>query len=95
MGDTAERKKRKALRGVVRRISGTKTISVLVSRRLRHPLYGKYVTLSKGYLAHDEKGEAAVGDTVEILSARPLSARKRWRLARVLRRGAGATETLP
>jgi small subunit ribosomal protein S17 len=95
MGDTAERNKRKALQGVVRRISGAKTISVLVSRRLRHAVYGKYVTLSKGYLAHDEKGEAGVGDTVEILATRPISARKRWRLARVIRRGAESTETAP
>ena len=79
-----ERNLRKVRRGIVVKKSGDKTISVLVERRYRHPVYGKQITLTKKYHTHDEKNEAAVGDTVEIVETRPLSATKRWRLAKVL-----------
>ena len=61
-----------------------KTVTVLVERRMKHPLYGKYVTLSKKYHAHDENGEYHEGDLVEIEECRPLSKTKAWRVTRLL-----------
>ena len=61
-----------------------KTVTVLVERRVKHPLYGKIVTRSKKYHAHDEKNECRVGDTVRIQETRPLSARKHWRVVEVV-----------
>jgi len=66
--------------GVVKKISGTKTISVLVSTRKPHPMYKKVMNISKSYLVHDPKEEASVGDKVKIVLSRPISAKKRWRL---------------
>jgi small subunit ribosomal protein S17 len=63
-----------------------KTITVVEERKVRHPLYGKYVRRSTKYKAHDEANEARVGDQVEILAVRPLSKTKCWRLVRVVRR---------
>lgn len=63
-----------------------KTINVSVERRLRHPIYGKSVKKTKKFMAHDEKGEANVGDTVRIMETRPLSKRKRWRLVEIIER---------
>ena len=62
----------------------TKTVTVLVERRMKHPLYGKYVTLSKKYHAHDENGEYHEGDLVEIEECRPLSKTKAWRVTKLL-----------
>ena len=64
--------------------SADKTITVVVNRRLRHPIYGKFVTKSTKLMAHDEKNESQVGDTVRIMEARPMSKRKRWRLVEIL-----------
>ena len=61
-----------------------KTVTVLVERRMKHPLYGKYVTLSKKYHAHDENGEYHEGDLVEIEECRPLSKTKAWRVTKLL-----------
>ena len=80
----------KALVGEVVSDSMTKTIVVQVGRRVRHPQYKKIVTKFKRYYAHDEEGTAAVGDTVRILSTRPLSKLKRWRLDEVIRKAHGA-----
>ncbi|MDQ4105683.1 MAG: 30S ribosomal protein S17 [Actinomycetota bacterium] len=63
-----------------------KTVSVAVETLVRHPLYKKRVRRSKKFLVHDERNEARVGDTVRIIETRPLSARKRWRLANVISR---------
>lgn len=63
-----------------------KTIVVTVSRKKMDPLYKKYVTRSKKYMAHDEKEEANIGDTVRIIESRPLSRRKRWRLDAIIER---------
>lgn len=63
-----------------------KTINVSVERRLRHPIYGKSVKKTKKFMAHDEKGEANVGDTVRIMETRPLSKKKRWRLVDIIER---------
>jgi small subunit ribosomal protein S17 len=62
----------------------TKTITVLVERRVKHPLYGKVVTKSNKYHAHDEESTAKIGDLVEIKACRPYSKTKSWALAKVL-----------
>ncbi|RMD74532.1 MAG: 30S ribosomal protein S17 [Bacteroidetes bacterium] len=82
----AERKLRKTRVGTVVSNSMDKTISVLVERRVKHPIYGKYLTKSKKYLAHDEKNECNVGDKVRIMETRPLSRRKCWRLVEIIER---------
>ncbi|MDD2707241.1 MAG: 30S ribosomal protein S17 [Verrucomicrobiae bacterium] len=64
-----------------------KTIVVVVERRVRHPVYEKVITRVRRFYAHDEKGEARVGDRVRIVETRPLSRLKRWRLMEVLERG--------
>lgn len=61
-----------------------KTISVLVTRLVRHKKYGKYVKKSSVFKAHDEKGQAQVGDTVTIYETRPMSKTKRWALSSVV-----------
>ncbi len=58
----------------------TKTVTVMVERRVTHPLYGKVITRSRKYHAHDEKGEFHVGDMVTIEECRPLSRTKTWRV---------------
>ncbi len=81
-----ERNLRKTRTGVVVSTSMDKSISVLVERRLRHPIYGKYVKKTKKFMAHDETNDCNVGDTVRIMETRPLSKRKRWRLVEILER---------
>jgi small subunit ribosomal protein S17 len=61
-----------------------KTVTVLVERRVKHPLYGKFVTRTKKYHAHDENGEFHEGDMVEIEECRPLSRTKAWKVIRLL-----------
>ena len=61
-----------------------KTITVVVEDRKRHPIYNKIMKSTAKFKAHDEKNEAEVGDTVEIMETRPLSATKRWRLVRIV-----------
>ena len=61
-----------------------KTVTVLVERRVKHPLYGKFVTQTKKYHAHDENGEFHEGDLVEIEECRPLSRTKAWRVTKLL-----------
>ena len=61
-----------------------KTVTVLVERRVKHPLYGKFVTRTKKYHAHDENGESHEGDVVEIEECRPLSKTKAWRVTKLL-----------
>jgi len=61
-----------------------KTVTVLVERRVRHPLYGKIITRSRKYHAHDEAGECKAGDLVLIEECRPLSKTKAWRVVRTL-----------
>ena len=62
----------------------TKTVTVLVERRVKHPLYGKFVTRTKKYHAHDEKGDYHEGDLVEIEECRPISKSKAWRVTKLL-----------
>ena len=61
-----------------------KTVIVAVERRVAHPLYGKQVTRTKKYYAHDEQNAAREGDTVRITETRPLSKMKRWRVVEIL-----------
>ncbi len=76
----SERGNRKVLQGIVVSNAMDKTIVVKVSRRLRHPLYGKYIKKSKKFKAHDENNISRVGDEVRIMESRPISKDKRWRL---------------
>ena len=78
-----ERNHRTSIQGVVTSVKMAKTIVVTVSTKQNDPLYAKRVGYSKKYYAHDEKGEAALGDTVTIMACRPMSKLKRFRLVRV------------
>jgi small subunit ribosomal protein S17 len=80
----AERGERQELIGKVTSAKMEKTIVVEVQRLVQHPKYRRVVRISKKFYAHDEKREAKQGDTVRIVSARPLSRLKRWRLKEVL-----------
>ncbi len=75
---------RKEKVGVVTSSGMDKSISVIVERRLKHPVYGKFVKKSSKFMAHDEKNECGVGDTVRISETRPLSKLKRWRLVEII-----------
>jgi len=86
----AERGKKTELVGKVTSAKMEKTIVVEVQRLVQHPKYRRVVRISKKFYAHDEKREAKQGDTVTIVSARPLSRLKRWRLKEVLTRKASA-----
>ena len=81
------RNTRKVVVGVVTSDSMDKTISVKTERLVLHPRFRKYVKRYTGYKAHDEKSEARVGDTVELVECRPLSKTKFFRLVRIVRRG--------
>ncbi len=61
-----------------------KTITVAVERKIKHPLYGKFLKKTTRFHAHDEKNECSIGDTVKIMETRPLSKLKRWRLVEVV-----------
>lgn len=87
-----KRGKRRENVGIVVSAAMNKTIVVKVGRRVRHPLYGKEMTLFSMCYSHDEKNEARKGDEVRIVETRPLSRSKRWRLVEVLRRTDGAVE---
>lgn len=78
------RNERKTRIGLVASNKMDKTISVVIERRLQHPIYGKYVKKSKKLIAHDENNECQIGDLVRIMETRPLSRRKRWRLVTIL-----------
>ncbi|MEJ0062517.1 MAG: 30S ribosomal protein S17 [Alphaproteobacteria bacterium] len=69
---------RRVLQGTVTSDKGDKTITVLVSRRVMHPIYKKFITRSKKYAAHDELNKFKTGDAVSIIECRPISKRKRW-----------------
>lgn len=77
---------RKSRIGTVTSSAMDKTITISVERKLRHPIYGKFVKKTKKFMAHDEKNDCNVGDTVRIMETRPLSKNKRWRLVEILER---------
>jgi small subunit ribosomal protein S17 len=81
-----ERKLRKERVGVVTSDKMDKTITVSIERKVKHPIYGKFVKQTKKFKAHDEKNDAKQGDTVRISETRPLSKTKRWRLVEVVER---------
>jgi small subunit ribosomal protein S17 len=81
-----ERKLRKERTGVVFSAKMDKTITVVVERKLKHPIYGKYVMKSKKLTAHDGENTCREGDKVRIMETRPLSKNKRWRLVDVIER---------
>ncbi len=76
----------KTLIGTVVSDKMDKTVVVLVERLVKHPVYHKYVRRRKKFAAHDETNDCRVGDKVLIKQSRPLSARKRWRVSKVLER---------
>lgn len=79
-----ERKSRKERIGVVTSDKMDKSGTVLVTRRVRHPKYGKFMKRSKKFMFHDENNEAGIGDTVKIMETRPLSKSKSWRLVEII-----------
>jgi small subunit ribosomal protein S17 len=81
---STDRNSRKLRQGVVVSTAGDKTAVVKVEERKKHPLYGKMITQSKKFHAHDENNTAGVGDTVTIMETRPLSKLKRWRLIDII-----------
>ncbi|MBQ0160040.1 MAG: 30S ribosomal protein S17 [Bacteroidales bacterium] len=81
-----ERNLRKERVGVVVSNKMDKSIVIMVERKVKHPMYGKFVKKSTKFMAHDEKNEANVGDTVRIMETRPLSKNKCWRLVEIVER---------
>lgn len=82
----AVRKVRKEKIGVVVSNKMQKTITVAVERKVKHPKYGKFITYTSKFKAHDEKNECGIGDTVRIMETRPMSKLKNWRLVEIIER---------
>ena len=78
------RKRRKSRIGVVTSNKMQKTITVMVERKVKHPMYGKFLKKSSSFHAHDENNTAGIGDVVRIMETRPLSKTKRWRLVEII-----------
>lgn len=81
---TLDRKRRKTRIGIVSSNKMTKTITVAVERKVKHPIYGKFVKKTTKFHAHDESSTAGPGDVVRIMETRPLSKTKRWRLVEII-----------
>ena len=81
-----ERNLRKERTGLIVSNKMDKSIIVLVTRKEKHPIYGKFVKKSTKFIAHDEKNECNIGDTVLIMETRPLSKNKCWRLVEIVER---------
>lgn len=79
-----ERNLRKTRIGLVVSNKMEKSVVVAVERKVKHPIYGKFVKKTTKFMAHDEKNECGIGDTVEIMETRPLSKNKNWRLVQIL-----------
>jgi small subunit ribosomal protein S17 len=79
-----ERNLRKTRIGTVSSNKMDKTITVAVERKVKHPIYGKFLNKTTKFHAHDEKNECTIGDVVKIMETRPLSKTKRWRLVEVI-----------
>ena len=80
----AEKSRKKSFVGTVVSNRMEKSITVAVERRFRHPFYGKYVTRRSKLMAHDEKNECGIGDSVRVEETRPISRYKRWRVVEIL-----------
>lgn len=83
---TEKRGLRKERTGVVVSNKMSKSIVVAVERKVKHPIYGKFIKKTTKFMAHDEKNESNVGDLVLIAETRPLSKNKNWRLKQILER---------
>ena len=81
---TVERAQRRERIGRVVSNKMQKSITVAVNRQVKHPIYGKFITKTSKLMAHDENNEANIGDTVRIMSTRPLSKNKSWRLVEIV-----------
>jgi small subunit ribosomal protein S17 len=79
-----QRKLRKERVGLVSSVSMDKSIVVSVERRVKHPIYEKFVKKTSSFIEHDEKNACNVGDTVSIMETRPISKRKCWRLIKII-----------
>jgi small subunit ribosomal protein S17 len=84
MNDTAKQSLQRTLVGKVVSDKMDKTVTVLIERQIKHPLYGKIISQSKKYHAHDESNEVKSGDMVEIQEGRPISKTKAWVVTRVV-----------
>ncbi len=82
--ESIERNLRKERTGKVLSNKMDKSITVAVERKVKHPIYGKFIQKTTKLMAHDEKNECGIGDTVKIMETRPLSKNKRWRLIEVI-----------
>ena len=82
--ETKERNSRKERVGKVVSNKMQKSITVAMDRKVKHPIYGKFMNKTTKFMAHDEKNEANIGDTVRIMETRPLSKTKRWRLVEII-----------
>ena len=81
---TVERAQRRERIGRVVSNKMQKSIPVAVDRQVKHPIYGKFITKTSKLMAHDENNDANIGDTVRIMSTRPLSKNKSWRLVEIV-----------
>ena len=81
-----ERNLRKERIGVVKSNKMDKSLVVVVERKVKHPLYGKFIQKSSSFIAHDEKNECNEGDTVKIMETRKISKNKNWRLVEIIER---------
>lgn len=81
-----ERNLRKERTGLVVSDKMDKSITVVIERKEKHPIYGKFLKRTKKFIAHDENNDCNIGDTVKIIETRPLSKNKRWRLVEILER---------
>ena len=81
-----ERNTRKVREGIVVSDKMEKSIVVLVERKMKHPIYGKFLKRSTKFMAHDEKNDCHIGDRVRIMETRPLSKNKCWRLVEIIER---------
>ncbi|MDZ4715266.1 MAG: 30S ribosomal protein S17 [Cytophagales bacterium] len=79
-----ERNSRKERIGKVVSNKMQKSITITIDRKVKHPIYGKFMKKTTKLMAHDEKNEAGIGDTVRIMETRPLSKSKRWRLVEIV-----------
>jgi small subunit ribosomal protein S17 len=82
--EQTERNLRKERVGRVTSNKMTKSITVAIDRKVKHPIYGKFMNKTTKFMAHDEKNEAGIGDTVRIMETRPMSKNKRWRLVEIV-----------
>ena len=79
-----ERNLRKEKTGKVTSNKMQKSITIAIDRKVKHPIYGKFINRTTKFKAHDEQNTAGIGDTVRIMETRPLSKDKRWRLVEII-----------